>query len=49
MLAGVRSPRQGRKPAAWTSIDRDYEALRIGMHKLFEDVGITTSTEVTAA
>jgi hypothetical protein len=35
ILAGVRSPRLGRKPAVWTQIDRDYEALRIGMQTLF--------------
>ncbi|HZC99213.1 MAG TPA: hypothetical protein VFA46_03195 [Actinomycetes bacterium] len=42
-LAGVRSPRLGRKPAYWTAIDRDYESLRIGMQTLFADLGITTS------
>jgi len=31
ILAGVRSPRLGRKPAHWTAVDRDYETLRIGM------------------
>lgn len=31
ILAGVRSPRLGRKPASWTSIDRAYEQLRINM------------------
>jgi hypothetical protein len=36
----VRSPRPGRKPATWTRIDRDYEALRIGMQTLFRDLGI---------
>jgi hypothetical protein len=40
-LAGVRSPRRGRKPTIWTRIDRDYEALRIGMQTLFHDLGIT--------
>jgi len=30
ILAGIRSPRRGRKPAHWTRIDRDYETLRIG-------------------
>jgi hypothetical protein len=29
ILAGVRSPRLGRKPTHWTAIDRDYETLRI--------------------
>jgi hypothetical protein len=43
ILAGVRSLRLGRKPAHWTNVDRDYEALRIGMQALFADLGITTS------
>ncbi len=47
ILAGVRSPRRGRKPAHWTTIDRDYETLRVGMQTLFHDLGITTP--VTAA
>ncbi len=41
ILAGVRSPRRGRKPAVWTRVDRDYETLRIGMQTLFHDLGIT--------
>jgi len=44
ILAGIRSPRMGRKPAHWTRIDRDYETLRINMHTLFHDLGITTDT-----
>ena len=44
ILAGVRSPRRGRKPAHWTLIDRDYETLRIGMQNLFHDLGITPVT-----
>lgn len=40
ILAGVRSPRLGRKPAAWTTIDRDYEQIRIAMQGLFTDLGI---------
>jgi hypothetical protein len=44
ILAGVRSPRRGRKPAHCTAIDRDYETLRIGMQTLFADLGITTSS-----
>jgi hypothetical protein len=44
ILAGIRSPRMGRKPTHWTRIDRDYEALRINMHALFHDLGITTGT-----
>jgi hypothetical protein len=41
ILAGVRSPRMGRKPAVWTRVDRDYETLRIDMQTLFHDLGIT--------
>jgi hypothetical protein len=44
ILAGVRSPRIGRKPKTWTAIDRDYENLRIGMQTLFRHVGIDTLT-----
>src|ERR687898_536783 len=40
ILAGVRSPRTGRKPATWTSVDRDYEKIRIEMQTLFHDLGI---------
>lgn len=43
ILAGVRSPRMGRKPAHWTDIDRDYENLRIGMQALFRDLAIETT------
>ena len=42
VLAGVRSPRRGRRPTHWTPIDRDYETLRIGMQTLFNDIGIST-------
>jgi hypothetical protein len=42
ILAGVRSPRTGRKPRTWTAIDRDYEHLRIGMQTLFQHIGILT-------
>ncbi|MHB2022459.1 MAG: hypothetical protein ACYCO3_03885 [Mycobacteriales bacterium] len=40
ILAGVRSPRQGRPPTHLTQIDRDYESLRLGMHKLLDDLGV---------
>jgi DNA-binding transcriptional ArsR family regulator len=40
ILADVRSPRMGRKPATWTNVDRDYEKIRIDMHTLFHDLGI---------
>ena len=45
ILAGVRSPRMGRKPAIWTPVDRDYETLRIGMQALFHHLGITTGAQ----
>jgi hypothetical protein len=45
ILAGVRSPRLGPKPAHWTRVDRDYETLRIGMHSLFHDLGITADAD----
>jgi hypothetical protein len=41
ILAGVRSPRMGRKPKAWTAVDRDYEQLRIDMQTLFGDLGLS--------
>ena len=33
-------PPRGRKPVTWTSIDRDYEKIRIDMQTLFQDLGI---------
>jgi hypothetical protein len=48
ILAGVRSPRPGRKPTHWTAIDRDYETLRIGMQTLFADLGIITTSSAAA-
>ncbi|HEX7268154.1 MAG TPA: hypothetical protein VF256_12085 [Streptosporangiaceae bacterium] len=42
ILAGVRSPRIGRKPKVWTAVDRRYEQLRIGMQALFDDLGLNT-------
>ncbi len=43
ILAGVRSPRMGRKPVTWTRVDRDYEKIRIDMQTLFQDLGIRTA------
>ena len=48
ILAGVRSPRIGRKLAHWTRIDRDYETLRTAMQTLFHDLGITTAVPAAA-
>ncbi len=42
IVAGVRSPRLGRKPTHWTPVDRDYEARRIDMQILFDDLAVTT-------
>jgi hypothetical protein len=49
IVAGVRSPRLGRKPAHWTAVDRDYESLRVGMQALFADLAITTEDAHTTA
>jgi hypothetical protein len=43
ILAGLRSPRMGRKPAHWTPVDRDYETLRIHMQTLFDHPGLATA------
>jgi hypothetical protein len=40
ILAGIRVPRLGRKPATWTRTDQHYETLRIEMNALFNDLGI---------
>ena len=42
ILAAVRSPRMGRKPAHWTPVDRDHERIRIDMQTLLTDVAIDT-------
>ena len=42
ILAGVRSPRMGRKPTHWTRVDRDYEQIRIDMQALFTDLALET-------
>jgi hypothetical protein len=48
ILAGTRSPRRGRKPSHWTTIDRHYETLRITMQTLFHDLGLTTTGAAAA-
>jgi hypothetical protein len=40
ILAGVRSPRIGRRPKTWTPADRHYEQLRVHMQPLFGELGI---------
>jgi len=47
LAAGIRTPRQGRPPKNWTTIDRDYETLRRNMQTLLTNLGITT--KATAA
>jgi hypothetical protein len=42
LIAGVRVPRRGRPPAAWTNIDQDYENLRRGMNTLFDHLALNT-------
>ena len=37
-------PYATRRPATWTAIDRDYEALRIDMQSLFRDLRIHTDS-----
>jgi hypothetical protein len=44
ILAGVRSPRMGRKPKIWTAVDRDYEQIRITMQTLLGHLGLITPT-----
>lgn len=48
ILASVRSPRRGRKPTHWTTIDRHYETLRIGMQDLLHDLGVTPAAAAAA-
>jgi hypothetical protein len=38
----------GRKPKAWTSIDRDYEQIRVNMQTLFDDLALTTPVPLAA-
>jgi hypothetical protein len=40
ILAGVRSPRIGRRPKTWTTTDRHYERLRIQMQPLLDGNGL---------
>ena len=43
ILAGVRSSRGIPDTSSWTPVERDYEALRLGMETLFGDLGINTA------
>jgi hypothetical protein len=44
ILAGLHSPRMGRKPKTWTTVDRDYEQIRINMQTLLGHLGLLTPT-----
>ncbi|GAB7145399.1 hypothetical protein [Mycobacterium riyadhense] len=46
ILAGIRSPRMGRKLVHWTRVDRDYEKMRIDMQTLFTELAIETPLAV---
>jgi hypothetical protein len=48
IVAGCRVPRQGRPPAAWTTIDRRYETLRRDMVALFDELGLTRQAVIAA-
>lgn len=48
IIAGVRTPARGRRPAHLTVVDRDYETLRTDMNTLFEHLAITTQTAIAA-
>jgi hypothetical protein len=48
IIAGVRRPTRGRRPATWTDLDRDYETIRTNMNTLFEHLAITTQTTIAA-
>ena len=40
LLAGIATPRLGRKPKNWSSIDQHYETLRLNMRTLFQELGV---------
>jgi hypothetical protein len=40
LLAGIATPRLGRKPKNWSSIDQHYETLRLNMRNLFQELGV---------
>jgi hypothetical protein len=50
LFAGLtnRTPRRGRPPKNWTTIDRDYETLRRNLQTLLNDLGITTKATATS-
>jgi hypothetical protein len=47
ILAGIRTPRMGRKPKGWTSTDRVYEQIQVNIQTLF-GVALTTPAALAA-
>jgi hypothetical protein len=48
LAAGIRTPRRGRPPNNWTTIDHDYETLRRQMQTLLTNLGIATKGTATS-
>jgi hypothetical protein len=48
ILAGVRVPYLGQRPATWTQVDQDYEVLKRGMKTLFRHLGVATGAAMAA-
>jgi hypothetical protein len=40
LLAGIATPRLGRKPKNWSRIDQHYETLRLNMRGLLQELGV---------
>ena len=40
LLAGIATPRVGRKLKNWSSIDQHYETLRLDMRSLLQELGV---------
>lgn len=43
LLGGVRTHRAIGKSSTWSHIEHDYQALRVDMEALFDDLGIATA------
>ena len=40
LLAGIATPRLGRKPKNWSCIDQHYETLRLNMRTRLQESGV---------
>jgi hypothetical protein len=40
LLAGIATPRLGRRPKNWSCIDQHYETLRLNMRTLLQELGV---------